>query len=98
MSTEETQNENPDIIGKLSDEERDSLTQMRQHSQEVLIKIGQIRVQEMRLLARLDQMDAGAQEIMNKISSRLEVPEGQQWIALQDGSIRLVKSNAAAES
>lgn len=98
MSTEETQNENPDIIGKLSDEEHGALTQMRQHSQEVLIKIGQIRVQEMRLLARLDQMDASVQEIMNKISSRLEVPEGQQWIALQDGSIRLIKSDASEKS
>lgn len=88
MSNENTPD--PNILGKLTDEERATITAMRQQSQEVLIKIGQIRVQEMRLLSRLDQMDAGAQDILDSVTKRLDLKEGERWEATQDGTIRRV--------
>lgn len=93
-TTEET-TPNPDVIGQLTTEEQQTLQSMKIQSQEVLVKIGQIEVQKQRLMSRLDQMDEGASQIMSQISSRLEVPEGKNWIALQDGSIRLVDAPGA---
>ena len=90
MSTENQNSEDPNILGKLSDEEQQALMALRQQSGDVLTKIGQLEVQKQRLLTRLDSMDEDAQKVMNQISERLGLKEGQQWVALADGSVRLV--------
>jgi len=86
-----TENTNPDTIGQLTDEEHQNLVSLRAQSQDILSKIGQMEVQKIRLLNRLDEMDTTVQSVLANITARLGLAEGQQWVALQDGSIRLVK-------
>lgn len=93
--TPETPEKKADVIGQLTEDEQQKLGSMRLQSQDILVKIGQMEVQKQRLMSRLDSMDVEMQGIMTQISDRLDVPEGQKWVALQDGSIRAVPDPAA---
>jgi hypothetical protein len=84
------ESQDPNIIGKLTPEEQAALMVIRQESQQLLAKIGEHEVLKSRLLSRVDDLDAKGQEHINGISKRLGIQDGQQWVAMQDGSIRVV--------
>jgi len=84
--------QDPSNLGKLTPEEQSALLNIRQQSQQLLAKIGEHELLKARLLSRLEDLDAQGQEHINGISKRLGIEEGQQWVALQDGTIRLVNS------
>lgn len=88
----------PGSIGKLTPEEQQALLQIRQESQQLLAKIGEHEVLKMRLLARIDELDGKGQDHINTISQRLGLGDGQQWVALQDGTIRLVNPPASGQN
>jgi hypothetical protein len=94
----DAQAEDPNTIGKLTPEEQAALMVIRQESQQLLAKIGEHEVLKMRLLARVDDLDQKGQEHINTISRRLGIEDGQQWVALQDGTIRLVKQNTPGQN
>jgi len=83
------ENANQDI-GRLTPEEQQLLTKLKQDSAQYLNKIGEFEVMKARLLGKLDEMDKEGQEVMDAISKRLGLQPGQQWVAMLDGSIRLV--------
>lgn len=85
--------EDPNALGKLSPEEQTALMMIRQQSQQLLAKVGEHEVLKQRLLARLDELDKQGQDHINGVSKRLGIEDGQQWVALQDGTIRLVNNN-----
>ena len=89
-------------LGKLTPEEQGSLMKIKGDSAQYLVKIGEFEVMKARLLGKLDQMDKEGQAIMDSISRRLGLDPGQQWVAMQDGAIRLVEppgtSQAQAEA
>ena len=91
-ATEAAAPEVPGMIGKLTPEEQTALLQIRQQSQQLLAKVGEHEVLKMRVLAKLDELDAQGQEHINAISKRLGLEDGQTWVALQDGTIRMVNS------
>jgi len=88
----------PGSIGKLTPEEQQALVRIRQESQQLLAKIGEHEVLKMRLLARVDELDEQGQQHINTISKRIGITDGQQWVALQDGSIRLVNAPAPGQN
>jgi hypothetical protein len=88
----------PGLLGRLTPEEAQSLMSIRQESQQLLQKVGEHEVLKARVMLRIDALDAKGQEIINSISQRVGVPDGQQWVALQDGTIRLVNNAPAQES
>lgn len=85
-------------LGKLTPEEQGSLMKIKQESAQYLAKIGEFEVMKARLLGKLDQMDKEGQTIMDSISKRLGLDAGQQWVAMQDGSIRLVEPPGAGQT
>lgn len=88
----------PGSIGKLTPEEQQALVKIRQETQQLLAKIGEHEVLKMRLLARVDDLDQQGQEHINTISQRIGITDGQQWVALQDGTIRLVNPPASGQN
>jgi hypothetical protein len=80
----------PNDLGKLTPEEQGALLKIKGESAQYLAKIGEFEVMKARLLHKLNQMDGEGQAIMGAISARLGLTEGQQWVALQDGTLRLV--------
>lgn len=88
----------PGTIGKLTPEEQQALMQIRQESQQLLAKVGEHEVLKMRLLARIDELDQKGQDHINTISQRLGITDGQQWVALQDGTIRLVNAPGSGQN
>jgi len=87
----EAQAQIPGEIGKLTPEEQQALMGIRQESQQLLAKVGEHEVLKMRILAKLDELDERGQSYINAVSKRLGLEEGEQWVALQNGTIRLVK-------
>jgi mannose-6-phosphate isomerase class I len=98
----EPETKDPLDLGKLTPEEQGSLMKIKGDSAQYLVKIGEFEVMKARLLGKLDQMDKEGQAIMDSISKRLGLDPGQQWVAMQDGAIRLVEppgtSQAQAEA
>lgn len=88
----------PSIIGKLTPEEQAALMGIRQESQQLLAKVGEHEVLKMRILAKLDELDEKGQGHINAISQRLNLSDGQQWVALQDGTVRLVTPPASSQN
>lgn len=86
-----------DFVGRLTPEEEARLREIRGESQQLLQKVGEHEVLKMRLLQRLDVLDGDGQELINAISRRIGVPPGQQWVALADGSIRVINNSAVRE-
>jgi hypothetical protein len=80
----------PSIIGKLSTEEQQLLMSMRQQSQKLFARIGEMDYQKSQLIAQIQQIERASQEAVNAISKRLGVEDGQQWVAMANGEIRLV--------
>lgn len=84
--------EDDGALGKLTPEEQAAMLGIRQQSQQLLAKIGEHELLKQRLLNRLNELDTQGQEYINAVSQRLGIQDGQQWVALQDGTIRLVNS------
>lgn len=80
-------------LGKLTPEEQSAMLGIRQQSQQLLAKIGEYELLKQRLLNRLNELDEQGQQYINAVSQRLGIKDGQQWVALQDGTIRLVNNS-----
>jgi hypothetical protein len=88
----------PGVLGKLTPEEQQALLLIRQESQQLLAKVGEHEVLKGRLLAKLDELDEKGQGHINAISKRFNLEDGQQWVALQDGTVRLVNPPQASQA
>lgn len=94
----EAQAQIPGVLGKLTPEEQQALMSIRQESQQLLAKVGEHEVLKMRILAKLDELDEKGQGHINAISQRFGLQDGQQWVALQDGTVRLVNGSQASQT
>jgi hypothetical protein len=94
----EAQAEIPGVLGKLTPEEQQALMTIKQQSQQLLAKVGEHEVLKMRVLAKLDELDEQGQGHINAISKRFGLEGGQQWVALQDGTVRVVNPPQAGQT
>lgn len=85
--------EDANDLGRLTPEEHQSLMQIRAQTQQLLAKVGEYDFLKARILGRVEELDAQGQQIINGVSARLGLEEGQTWVGLQDGRIRLVEQN-----
>jgi hypothetical protein len=93
-----TPEEDPNALGKLTPEEQAALMLIRQQSQQLLAKVGEHEVLKQRLLVQLDQLDEQGQAHIAGISKRIGVEDGRKWVALQDGTIRLINDSGGVTS
>jgi len=94
----EAQAQIPGVLGKLTPEEQQALMAIKQQSQQLLAKVGEHEILKMRVLAKLDELDEQGQGHINAISKRFNLDSGQQWVALQDGTVRLVNPPQAGQT
>lgn len=87
-----------DSVGKLTPEEQGELMKIRGESQQLLAKIGEHVILGLRVASRIEELDARGQEIINAVSARLGLKEGQTWVGLQDGTIKVVNSNQGGQN
>ena len=81
---------NTNEIGKLTPEEQQTLTKLKQDTAQYLNKIGEFEVMKARIMNKLESMEQEGQSIMDAISKRLGLNPGQQWVAMLDGTVQLV--------
>jgi hypothetical protein len=79
-----------DVIGRLTPEEHQNLMSVREESQKLLQKLGEYEVLKARVLHRVEELDGVGQGYIDAISQRLNIAPGQQWIAVADGTVRVV--------
>lgn len=94
----EAQAQIPGVLGKLTPEEQQALMAIKQQSQQLLAKVGEHEVLKMRVIAKLDELDEQGQGHINAISKRFGLEGGTQWVALQDGTVRLVNPPQAGQA
>jgi len=94
----EAQAQMPGVLGKLTPEEQQALMSIKQQSQQLLAKVGEHEVLKMRVIAKLDELDEQGQGHINAISKRFGLEGGTQWVALQDGTVRLVNPPQAGQA
>lgn len=82
--------ENTENIGKLTDDEQKQLTETRQVAEDIKNKLFQLGYQQFRLYQYLSAQEEKTQAVIDAITQRLNLAPGQEWVALADGSIRLV--------
>jgi hypothetical protein len=83
----------PQDLGRLTPEEHQTLMRIRAESQQLLAKVGEHELLKQRILSRVEVLDGQGQEVINAVSQRLGLKDGQTWVGLQDGRIRLVDQN-----
>jgi hypothetical protein len=87
----------PGFLGRLTPEEHRKLLGVRDESRMLMQKVGELEVQKARIMQRIDVLDGEGQEVINSVSRRVGISDGQQWIAHADGKIILVNPAAAKE-
>lgn len=88
MSDENIQTDDQ-VLGQLEAQEMAQLNALRKAAHDYTFQLGQLRIQEARILEMVNQTEMRAQGILNGAAKRLNIPEGEAWVAGADGSVRL---------
>lgn len=79
----------PQVLGELLPEERHTLQSLRHQSEQALLQLGRLAVQESRLTRSIETMEAQAQGILQAAGKRHGIPDGTPWSTTPDGKIVL---------
>ena len=83
------------IVGDLEPIEIKTLNTLREAAREVTLEIGNLEVRKARLLGSLSDIEGRAQQILNGVSKRLGIPDGQAWQVTPEGKARVLKAGSA---
>jgi len=75
----------PTILGQLTEEENQTLTTLRGRTDQVVYNIGQVALQQHRLMANIDAMEAQARGVLQDAGKRLGIPDGVPWSVTNEG-------------
>ena len=91
-SVEETNEEtNEETPLSLTEQENNMLNALRQRATQLSNEIGNIEIRKARLIGAVSQAEAKANELLQDVAERLEIPQGQSWQVSPDGSIVLTE-------
>lgn len=65
--------------GALKSEEQDALQECRKEMQALFAEIGRLWYQQMAMGARVGRLEDSAQNILNGVGERLQIPKGVGW-------------------
>lgn len=80
----------PNIVGALTDTERNAIEMLRRQGSQVQMQIGEIEIRKARLLGNMADLEAQGRQILQEAGKRLGIAEGQPWTVTPDGSVRLI--------
>ncbi len=84
------QNEDPSVIGTLTEAESLALIQLRRQGQQTQMQIGEMEIHKARLLGTMADLESQAQRIMTEAGTRLGITDGTPWNVSPDGTVRIV--------
>jgi len=92
MSNENTQSpgQDPLVVGELNAEEQAVLQTLRDNMNSYLLEIGQLEVAKARILGAIQKGESRANEIMEQIAKRLDIPANSQWQVTPDKKVRVL--------
>jgi hypothetical protein len=82
------------VLGGIDPQVKDLVFQNQQRAQALIVQIGQIDLQKDSLIGQVRQLNAEAQEAIDKEAQRLGIPPGVPWQLGGDGVARLVPQQA----
>lgn len=84
-------------VGKLTEREHQELLKIKGAISEKLRKIGEFQVLQNRLSNEIVDLEKSGQQIMTSITERLGLSSNNEWVALHDGTIRVLKKDNNTE-
>jgi hypothetical protein len=100
MSNVNEQNpaQDPLIVGELTTEENSVLQRLRSSMNGYLLEIGQLEVAKARLLGAIQNTEERANDVMKKVSERLDIGEKVQWQVTPDNKVRILPNVQEAKN
>ena len=77
----------PHVAGELSLSEMRLLEQLRASGDNVVREIGALEVRKAGLLARFDQIETQAQDVLHAVARRLGIPPEEAWQVTPEGKV-----------
>lgn len=78
----------PADAGELTVGEMRLIEQLRAAANQIVLEIGNMEVRKSQLLARLGQLEAQGQAVLNTAARRLNIPDGETWHVTNEGKVR----------
>ena len=69
----------PYVLGDLTPEEQAPLKEMRNSTNNLLMQLGRMAIDQQQMIRQVDHVQQQAQGVLNQIGARLKIPEGAQW-------------------
>jgi len=91
----EQQPVDPNVVGKLNDQEMAGVQSLQQQAMNLQMQIGGLEVRKAHMLGMMQQLKDQGQAILDAAASRLGIKPGEQWSVSPDGVIRKVPRPAA---
>lgn len=73
----------------LTEEENNMLNALRQRAQQISSEIGAIEIRKARLIGAVSSTEQQANDLLQSVAERLEIPQGQSWQVTPSGEIVL---------
>ena len=92
MSEEETKEEL-----SLTEEEITNLNALRQRVNALGAEIGGMEIRKARLIGAVSAAESQANQLLQSVADRLEIPEGKTWQVTPEGKVHLPEEESEAE-
>ena len=90
LPAEDEFEQDPNIVGELTDEEQIVLRKYRQQLQQHTMTIGQLEVQKARVFTVVAQLENQMEAHLRTVGQRLGLTGDHQWSVGMDGKIRVM--------
>tara|TARA_B100001287_G_C22635662_1_gene507426 strand:+ start:444 stop:764 length:321 start_codon:yes stop_codon:yes gene_type:complete len=94
----DTQAQEPQEVGNLTEEEMNTISQLRQNANQLLNQLGQLELRKTRLAFQIERNEAQAQEVVASARQRLEIPEDAPWQIQEDGKVVAILNGDSSEA
>ena len=88
----------PTVIGNLTPEEQQLLMTMQRQKQQFFQKLGELTYGQLQIGGQIAKIEGAINETVNAVSNRMGVDPGTQWVATNNGEVRLVLPNPTGQN
>lgn len=82
--------DDPNVIGRLNDEEMAQWAQARQMGQQTLMELGNMFMRGVRMVGQVDRAEAQVRQMLQGAAKRMGLADDVKFQALPDGRIRVI--------
>lgn len=82
--------EDPNVVGRLNDEEMAQWTQARQMGNQTILELGNMFLRGVRLVSQVDRAEHQVRQMLQGAAKRMGLADDVKFQALPDGRIRVI--------